>query len=133
MAIDSGSTNNIFSTEMVEKMSLNKTKHLVAYKVCWLHKGNQILVSEQCEFNFQIGPYKDKILCDVMPMDVFHILLGRSWKFDKKVTHDGRSHCHNFEQNVIRDVLHPSQEVRMAGKSAPKVLMLSGKEYLQQV
>ena len=115
MAIDSGSTNNIFSTEMVEKLSLNKTKHLVPYKVYWLHKGNQILVSEQCEFNFQIGPYKDKILCDVMPMDVFHILLGRSWKFDKKVNHDGRSNFHSFEQNGIRHVLHPLQEGSTAG------------------
>ena len=54
-------------------------------------------MSEQCEVDFQIGPYKDKILCDVMPMDVCHILLGRPWQFEKKVTHDGRSNCHSFE------------------------------------
>ena len=97
MVIESGSTDNLVSTEMVENMRLKKTKHLVPYKVYWLHKGHQILVSEQCEVDFQIGPYKDKILCDVMPMDVCHILLGRPWKFDKKVTHDGRSNCHSFE------------------------------------
>ena len=84
MVIDSGSIDNLVSTEMVEKLSLKRTKHHVPYKVSWLHKGHQILVSEKCVVDFQIGPYKDKILCDVIPMDVFHILLGRPWKFDKK-------------------------------------------------
>jgi len=46
MAIDSGSTKNILSIEMEEKMSLKKTGHLVPYKVSWLNKGHQILVSE---------------------------------------------------------------------------------------
>ena len=49
------------------------------------------------------------------------------------MTHDGRSNCHSFEQNGIRHVLHPLQEGGTAGQSAPKVLMLSRKEYLQQI
>ena len=77
MVIGSESTDNIVSMEMVEKLSLRRTKHPIPYKLSWLHKGHQILVSEQCEVDLQIGPYKDKILCDVMPMDVCHILLGR--------------------------------------------------------
>ena len=85
------------------------------------------MVSEKCEVDFQIGPYKDKILCDLMPMDVFHILLGRLWQFDKKVIHDARSNCHSFEKNGIRNILHPLQESGTPGQSAPKVLMLSGK------
>ena len=47
--------------------------------------------------------------------------------------HDGRSNCHSFEQNGIRHVLHPLQEGGRVGQSAPKVLMLLGKEYLQQI
>ena len=72
-------------------------------------------------------------MCDVVPMDIFHILLGKPWQFDKKVTHDGRSNCHSFKQNGIKHVLHPLQEGSTVGQSAPKFLMLSGKEYLQQV
>ena len=52
MVIDSGSTDNIVSTEMVEKLRLKMTKHSVPYKVSSLHKGCQILVSEQCEVDF---------------------------------------------------------------------------------
>ena len=43
MVIDS---ENLVSIEMVEKLSLNNTKHPVPYKLSWLHKGHQILVSE---------------------------------------------------------------------------------------
>ena len=49
MVIDGGSTDNLVSTEMVEKLNLEKIKHPIPYKVSWLHKGHQILVSEQCE------------------------------------------------------------------------------------
>jgi hypothetical protein len=34
--IDSGSTNNLVSIEMVEKLELEKTTHLSLYKVSWL-------------------------------------------------------------------------------------------------
>jgi hypothetical protein len=34
--IDSGSTNNLVSTEMVEKLELERTAHLTPYKVSWL-------------------------------------------------------------------------------------------------
>eukprot|EP00253_Pinus_taeda_P017657 PITA_17657 len=76
LIIDSGSTNNLVAVEMVEKLGLKKLKHPTPYKVSWLQKGHQLLVDEQCEVEFQIGRYKDKILCDVMPMDVSHLLLG---------------------------------------------------------
>jgi hypothetical protein len=74
--IDGGSTNNLVSTKMVETLKLETIAHLSSYRVSWLQKGHQIMVSKQCEVEFNIGSYKDKILCDVIPMDVFHVLLG---------------------------------------------------------
>jgi len=47
-------------------------------------KGHQLIVNDQCEVKFHIGSYKDKILCDVMPIDVCHILLGRPRRYEKK-------------------------------------------------
>ena len=85
MVIDSGSTNNLVSTEMVEKLGLKRMKHPTPYKVFRLHKGLQLLVNEQCNVEFQIGTYKDVVLCDIMPMDVCHILLGRPWQYDRKM------------------------------------------------
>ena len=79
LVIDSGSTDNLVSTEIVKKLALKRIKHPTPYTISWLQKGHQLLVNEQCEVEFQIGSYKDKVLCDVMPMDVCHILLGRPW------------------------------------------------------
>ena len=79
MVIDSGSTDNIMSTKMVEKLNLKEVKHPTPYKVSWLHKGHQLLVTKQSEFDFQIGNYKDKVTCEIMPMDVCYVLLGRPW------------------------------------------------------
>eukprot|EP00253_Pinus_taeda_P012243 PITA_12243 len=82
LIIDSGSTDNLVSTEMVDKLKLERTVHPTPYKVSWLQKGHQIFVTEQCKVEFQIGTYQDVILCDIMPMDVYHVLLGRPWQFD---------------------------------------------------
>jgi hypothetical protein len=38
--IDSGSTDNLVSTKMVEKLELETTAHPKPYKVSWLHKGH---------------------------------------------------------------------------------------------
>ena len=91
LIIDSESTDNLVATEMVEKLGLKRLKHPTSYKVSWLQKGHQLLVDEQCEVEFHIGKYQDKVVCDIMPMDVCHILLGRPWQYDRKVTHDGKT------------------------------------------
>eukprot|EP00253_Pinus_taeda_P035412 PITA_35412 len=80
LIIDSGSTDNLVATKMVEKLELKRLKHPTPYKVSWLQKGHKLLVDEQCQVEFQIGRYKDKVICDIMSMDVCHILLGRPWQ-----------------------------------------------------
>ena len=105
MIIDSGSTNNLVSIEMVEKLGLKMMKHPTPYKVSSLQKGHQILVNEQCNVEFQIGTYKDVVLCDIIPMDVCHILLGRPWKYDRKVFHDGRKNTYSLEKDGRRHTL----------------------------
>lgn len=52
MIIDSGSTNNLVSTEVVEKLKLKTMKDPTPYKVSWLQKRHQLLVNEQCKVEF---------------------------------------------------------------------------------
>ena len=42
-------------------------------------------MNEQCNVKFQIGTYKYVELCDIIPMVVCHILLGRPWEYYKKL------------------------------------------------
>ena len=95
------------STELVEKLNLKKTKHPTPYKVSWLQKNHQLLVNEQCEVDLQLGSYKDRILCDVMPMDVCHILLGRPWKYDKNFMHEGKRNVYKFQKHGLNQTLLP--------------------------
>ena len=83
-------------------MKLQKKKHPIPYKVSWLQNGHQLLVNEQCEIELQIGNDKDKVLCDVMPRDVCHILLGRPWKYVKIAKHDGRKTIYEMEKDGIK-------------------------------
>ena len=48
LIIDSGSTDNLVSTEMVDKLNLKRTVHPKPYRVAWMHNDHQFLVSEQC-------------------------------------------------------------------------------------
>ncbi len=43
---------------------------------------------KQCVVDFQIGQYKDQVLCDIVDMKNFHLLLGRHWKYDCRVVYD---------------------------------------------
>eukprot|EP00253_Pinus_taeda_P011990 PITA_11990 len=134
MIIDNESTDNLVSVEMVEKLGLKRMKHPTPYRVSWLQKGHQLLVDDQSEVEFQIGHYKDKIICDIMPMDVCHILLGRPWQYDRKVTHDGVLNFYKFEKDGVKHTLVPIREEKEAVEvNEPKALLMNGKQFLKQV
>ncbi len=133
LIINSDSIDNLVSIEMVEKLELKRLKHPTHYKVSWLQKGHQLLVDEQCKVEFQICRYKDKVVCDIMPMDVCHILLGKPWQYDRKVVHDGLKNCYKFVKDGIKHMFFPIKEEGTAGKSEPRALLVSGKQFLKQV
>jgi hypothetical protein len=131
--IDSGSTDNLVSTGMVYKLELKTTAHPRPYKVSWLQKGHQVTIAKQCLVKIKIGGYKDEILCDVIPMDVCHILLGRPWKFDINVIHDRRRNTYTLEKNGRMHMLLPMEEKRAKEESITRILLMSGKELLKEV
>ena len=104
---DGGSTDNLVSTEVIKKLKLPEMKHPIPYNVTWLQNGHQLLVNEQCEIDLQIGNYKDRVLYDVMPMDVCHILLGRPWKYDKSMSNDDRNNTYTVEKDGRKHTLIP--------------------------
>ena len=77
MVIEGGSCTNVASTEFVEKLSLPTTKHPRPYKLQWLNSSGEVKVTKKVLVAFSIGKYRDKVLCDVVPMYMSHVLLGR--------------------------------------------------------
>ena len=95
--IDSGSFENCVFMEMVQKFDLNMVPHPKPYNLCWLQRGSDIKVKHRCLVSFTIGKhYKDGIWCDIVSMDVCHLLLGRPWKYDRKVIYDGFKNTYTF-------------------------------------
>jgi hypothetical protein len=131
--IDSGRTDNLVSIEMVEKLELEIIAHPKPYKVSWLQKRHQVMVTKQCLVEFKIGGYRDEIMCDVIPMDVCHILLGRPWQFDRNVIHDGRKNTYTLEKNGRTHVLLPIEEKKVKEEAITSILLMSGKELLKEV
>jgi hypothetical protein len=41
----------------------------------------EVKVNKQVLVAFTIGRYSDEVLCDVVPMNAGHILLGRPWQY----------------------------------------------------
>ena len=118
---------------MVEKLELETVVHPSPYKVSWLQKEHQVNVTKQCLVEFKIGGYKDEILCDVIPMDVCHLLLGIPWKYDRNVIHDGRKNTYTLEKNGRTHMLLPIKDKEVKTKMSNNVLLMSGKELLNEV
>ena len=84
-------------------------------------------MNKQVLVSFSIGKYVDEVLCDVVPMQARHLLLGRPWKSDRRVKHDGFTNKYSFVHNqrtVTLVPLTPSQvyedQVRLQKESEQK-------------
>ncbi|XP_068476336.1 uncharacterized protein [Phaseolus vulgaris] len=107
LIVDGGSCTNVASSRLVTKLNLETKPHPRPYKLQWLSEDGEMTVSKQVEVNLSIGQYNDNVLCDVVPMEATHILLGRPWQFDTKAIHDGFTNKISFMQNNKKIILKP--------------------------
>ena len=105
--INNGSSTNLTSEELVTKLQLQRIKNLEPYHVSWVKDEHKILVSEKCVVKFKIGHYFGEVLCDIMPMDWCHVLLGKPWKYDRYVVHDGRLNQYTLRVTGKKQILLP--------------------------
>ena len=104
--INSGSCINAVSSNVGSHLGLKLNPHTNPYKVSWVDTSS-IAMKERCVVPFQFLTYKAKIWCDVIPMDVGHIILTRPWLYDLDVTHHGRSNSCSFVFEGKKIVLNP--------------------------
>lgn len=118
---------------MVEKLKLQMLPHATPYKVSWLKKGQKVLVNEKTWVEFHIGGYKDKVLCDIIPMDVFHMLLGKPWQYDKNAKHDGRKNTYVIEKDGVSYTLTPLKDEDKTPHVESNVMLVGEKEFINVV
>ena len=56
--------------------------HPYPYRIGLLQGKHALEVREQCLVGFEIGQYKDQVLCDIVDMNNCHVLLSRPWQYD---------------------------------------------------
>ena len=115
--IDASSCKNITSIEVVQKLGVKTETYPKPYKLAWLKKGGEVTISKRALVSFCIGyKYKDCVWCDVVTMDACHLLLGRPWQYDRRVTHDGHANTYSFNFNNTKIMLLLSRDF---GKPKP--------------
>ncbi|KAK1601970.1 hypothetical protein QYE76_027075 [Lolium multiflorum] len=105
--IDGGSCHNLASTKLCTKLNLPLRKHPHPYHVQWLSDNGNVKIQHTVTISFKIGAYEDTVDCDVVPMTVCHMLLGRPWQYDKKANHDGYTNAYSFKVNDKTYILRP--------------------------
>ncbi|KAG7572474.1 Zinc finger CCHC-type superfamily [Arabidopsis suecica] len=107
LIIDGGSCTNVASESMVKKLGLKVEKHPRPYNLQWLNDSGEMRVKKQVLVPLSIGKYEDEILCDILPMEASHILLGRPWQSDRRIMHDGFTNRYSFDFKGRKTVLVP--------------------------
>ena len=113
LIIDGGSCANVASTTLVDFLHLPTTKHSTPYKLQWLSDCGELKVHRQVVIKFKVGKYQDEVLCDVVPMQACHLLLGRLWQYDRATNHDGCTNRYSFEHGGYTHILHPMTPVQV--------------------
>ena len=89
LIVDGGSCTNVSSSRLVSKLNLDTKPHPRPYRLQGLSEDEEVKLTQHVEVCLIIGRYNDRVLCDVIPMEATHIMLGRPWQYDTKVVHDG--------------------------------------------
>jgi hypothetical protein len=78
--VDRESQKNLISTEVVKRMKFPTIPHLQPYTIEWLSGGGDIYISQQRLLLYDIKPFKDEVLCNV--------LLGQPYMWKRHIVYE---------------------------------------------
>ena len=110
LIIDSGSCTNGISRTLVESLGLSTWRYEKPYHLEWLNNCGQLKITHKVHVPFSVGQYIDVVECDVLPMDVCGLLLGRPWQYDHNAMHAGRTNTYTFVHEGKQRVLKPMED-----------------------
>lgn len=97
LIVDGGSVSNMISKDVVESLSLPRWEHPKPYDMKWRINGvGKLKVTHRVKVPFSVYGYVDKVECDILPLHVCNLLLGRPWQQDVNALHHGRTNRYTF-------------------------------------
>jgi hypothetical protein len=91
---------------------------------------NRSLCQPIVSSTYSIKPFKDEVLCDISPLEVFDVLLGQLYLWKRHVVYESRNH--NFIINLgrqlyeIPEVSPPTAISLISAKKCSKVISHTG-------
>ena len=104
--IDSGSVVNAVSAASIHSLGLQPLPYPRPYKAMWINDAF-LAVTSRCIVPLQVAGYHEEVWCDILPMGVGSVLLGRPWLFDRDVAQYGRTNRCIFYFGGSKDVWQP--------------------------
>ncbi|CAL2246690.1 unnamed protein product [Prunus armeniaca] len=126
LVIDGGSTLNVISKAAVDRLHLQAEPHPHPFHVGWVDT-TMLPVTERCLVPLQLGPCHKRLYCDILPMSVAHVLLGRPWLYDRCVKSCGRENTYTFQHEGKNITLTPSNPAIKPTKDVQPTLLLKEK------
>ncbi|KAK1664988.1 hypothetical protein QYE76_053147 [Lolium multiflorum] len=118
--IDGASCRNLATKGLCAKMNFKYLPHPHPYYIQWLSNNSEMKVYHMVRVDFEIGPYKDSIEFDVVPMTVCHLLLVRPWLYDRSVQHNSRTNTYHLEFKGKKVNLQPMSPQQIVNESRQK-------------
>jgi hypothetical protein len=67
-------------------------------------------VTHKVRVKFTVGDYVDEVECDVLPLEVCGLLLGRPWQYDRNAIYARRANTYYFVHDGKQQTLKPMQD-----------------------
>ena len=83
-----GSQKNPISVEVVKWLNLLTMPRPRPYNIEWLSEGRDLRVNQQCRLPYAIKPFKDEVLCDIDPLEVYDVLLGQPYMLKRHAVYE---------------------------------------------
>ena len=99
LIIDGGSCTNGISKAMVASLGLSTWRIPEPKHLEWLNSCGMLKVTHKVRVPFTVGEYVDEVECDVLPLEVCGLLLGRPWQYDRNTTHAGKPNTYTFKHD----------------------------------
>jgi hypothetical protein len=110
LMIDSGSYCNGISTSVVETLGLS-TWHIPEPRhVEWVNSCGMLKITHKVRVPFTVDGYVDEVECNVLPLEVCGLLLGRPWQYDRNAIHAGRANTYLFMHDGKQRTLKPMRD-----------------------
>ena len=87
LILENGIQKNFVLEDIVKKLGLVTTLHLQTYNMGWMNDMQELRITRQCELDYFIKPFEDKVFCDMAPLFVVDALFGKPYIWDRHETY----------------------------------------------